>query len=125
MPTHGGQKETKERQTTPDQQVAVFIGKETYKVSLGSHKTRGFRTHPPNLKSLYRGLLASVMYTVQMFPTTANSLKVVSLKMVPTMGMVGRKYISRTREVEEPQTALHRSRVNLQSCLLDDLLKQA
>lgn len=39
--------------------------------------------------------------------------------------MVGRKHISRIREAEEPQTALHRSRVNLQSCLLDDLLKQA
>ena len=47
------------------------------------------------------------------------------LRTAPGGGMVGRRHISRTREVEEPQTALHRSRVNLQSCLLDDFLKQA
>lgn len=50
VPTHGWQKETKERQTTPDWYVAVFIDKGTYEVLLGNHKTRGLRTHHQILK---------------------------------------------------------------------------
>ena len=38
------------------------------------------------------------MCTIQMVTTTLCSLEAVSLKMVPTMGMVSRMYISKARE---------------------------
>lgn len=59
----------------------------------------------PNLKSHQRPYLGSVMYAVQLVSITPYSLKALSLKMAPVVGMVGNGIPKDREGVEEPPSA--------------------
>lgn len=63
------------------------------------------------------------MYTVQVVSTTPYSLKTMSLKRAPTTGTVGRAYIPRTGEAEEPGIAGVQLTNQPAVTSLDDLLQ--
>lgn len=65
-----------------------------YEACLGHHKTIDLCTCPPNLKNLSRGL-SGVQSHIQSggFHTTLPSQGCVSLKLVPTVDIVGRTYV--------------------------------
>lgn len=73
--------------------------------------------------------LGSDTYTVQMVSMTPYSLKATSLKMVPTVGTVGRVYIPGVevgvRSLPLPGVGLTGRPVVTSSCPLNDLLQQS
>lgn len=73
-----------------------------YEACLRHHKMIDLCTCPPNLKSLSRGLRVQSHIQSWGFPTTLPSQGCVSLKLVPTVDMVGRTYVQDMGECEEP-----------------------
>ena len=91
---------------------------------LGGYKKRSLNW-PSRILNVYIEALGLVTYVVQMVSTTHCSLKAVSLKTAPTVGIVGRTYIARSweevRSLRLPGSSLW---VNWWSHSLDDLFQQ-
>ena len=117
-----GKETWKTEATTPDGETAVLKSKGIYIPVLPWASERQI------LKVYKEAFLASDTYTVQMVSMTPYSLKATSLKMVPTVGTVGRAYIPRVevgvRSLPLPGDELTGRPAVTPSCPLDDLLQQ-